>query len=131
MKRTVRKGLMTEKAARKGKKISFPTGFSPTVVFKMGERLKKIIEKNELTDEEKIYVQYAAAVAEFRKSIITKKNGVNTIERVRKLDSEMHKYLSEQEIRHLNLFFTVLSTNDPETFEELYQKLLKRKIDSS
>ena len=128
MKRTLRKGLVIE---GKGEKISFPTGFSPVLVFKMGERLRKIMGKDELTDEEKIYLNYAAAVAEFRKNYVSHNDGVNALEKIKKLDATMHKFLSEQEIRHLNLFFTVLSTNDPETFEELYQKLLKRKIDSS
>jgi hypothetical protein len=129
VKRSVLKGLMEEKRGKE--KFSFPQGFSPVLVFKMGERLRKIMEKDELTKEEKVFIKYATAVAEFRKSIINKKDGVNSFERIRKLDSEMHKELSEQEIRHLNILLTMLSINDPNSFEELYQKLLKRKIDSS
>lgn len=127
MKRTVRKGLVIER------KVSFPTGFSPTVVFKMGQKLQKILEKDELTNEERVFIKYATAVAEFRKNYIAHNDGVNALERVRKIDSEMHKFFDEEEIRHINLFFTMLSNNDPKNFEELYQKLLKKieKIDSS
>ena len=127
MKRTLRKGLVIE---GKGGKISLPTGFSPTVVFKMGQKLQKILEKDELTNEERVFIKYATAVAEFRKNYIAHNDGVNALEKIKKLDATMHKFLSEDEIRHLNLFMTMLSTNDPKTFEELYQKLLKR-IDSS
>ena len=131
MKRTVRKGLHLLTEERGKEKFSFPQGFSPVLVFKMGERLRKIMEKDELTNEERVFIKYATAVAEFRKNYIAHNDGVNALEKIKKLDATMHKFLSEEEIRHLNLFFTVLSTNDPGNFEELYQKLLKRKIDSS
>jgi len=130
MKKSIKKGLRLLNE-RGEEKFSFPQGFSPILVFKMGERLRKIVEKNELTNEERVFIKYATAVAEFRKNYIAHNDGVNALERIRKIDSEMHKFFDEEEIRHINLFFTMLSNNDPKNFEELYQKLLKKALDSS